>query len=118
MSFPPLKPGRALLWITLAPDATVRDRYLALRAVLKQCRLHPQDTTASAQLVIVEEAAFREQQAAAQAALGPADRLHLVTAAGERLRVTVIAPPGAPSDPTARRPAAHRPPWLEDGELV
>lgn len=118
MTFPPLKPDRALLWITLVPDDSVRARYEALRAILKQCRLHVQDTTASAQLVIVEEAALRAHEDAIRAALGPGDMLHLITASGDRLRVSVIAPPGVMADRQPRRPPERRPPWLNEGDMV
>lgn len=100
MRFPPIKPDRALLWITLAPDASAAERSAALRTVLKQCRLHPLDTTPSAELVIVEEAAFRAHQDAICATLGPADRLHLIARAGDRLAVEVFtAPPEPPVRP-------------------
>ncbi len=91
MRFPPIKAGRALLWITLYPDETVSTRYAALRAVLKLCRLHPVDTTPTAEIVIVEEEAFRAHLDDVRAALGPEDRLHLVSTAGGRLVVDVIA---------------------------
>jgi hypothetical protein len=104
MSFPPIKPDRCLVWISLRADATVEARHAALRAVLKACRLHPLDTTASAELVIVEEAAFETRRADVLAALGAGDVLHKIGTAGGRLIVDVLAPAGDS--------AARRPPWL------
>jgi hypothetical protein len=123
MRFPPIKPGRGLLWITLRPDETVAKRYTALRAVLKQCRLHPVDTTSAAEIVIVEEVAFRARLDEVLAALGEGDILHLVTTAGERLVVEVIAAPDVLAASPLSRPAGHRPVWLrgaasEDGNHV
>ncbi len=103
MTFPPIKPDRCLVWISLRPDDTVQARYAALRAVLKTCRLHPLDTTATAELVIVEEAAFETRRADILAVLGEGDVLHKIGKAGERLIVDVLAPAGA---------ADRRPPWL------
>ena len=114
MRFPPIKAGRALLWITLHPDDTVSTRYAALRAVLKLCRLHPVDTTSAAELVIVEEAAFRAHLDDVRAALGAGDMLHLVSVAGERLAVDVIAAPDVESDPVPNRPPDRRPIWLRN----
>jgi hypothetical protein len=114
MTFPPIRPNRCLLWITLHPDETVRARYEALRAVLNACRLHPLDTTPVSQVVIVEEAAIRPRMEDIRALLGPNDMLHMVTTVGERLRVTVIAPPGVMADDLARRPAERRPTWLRE----
>ena len=113
MTFPPIKADRCLLWISLRPDATVRDRYAALRAVLKDCRLHPLDTTASAELVIVEEAAFDAHRAEVLAVLGAGDVLHKIGKTGDRLVVNVIAPPDVMADPLPNRPASRRPPWLQ-----
>ncbi len=112
MRFPPIKSDRALLWITLHADATVAERYTALHGVLKTCRLHPLDTTAASELVIVDEAAFREQLAAVRAALGEGDMLHLIARVGERLQVEVIAPPDVDADALPQRPDERRPPWL------
>lgn len=112
MTFAPIKADRCLLWISLRPDETVHARYTALRAVLKQCRLHPLDTTADAELVIVEEAALREHLAEVQAALGEGDMLHKITKAGERLYVNVIAAPGVMADNLSNRPPGRKPVWL------
>ncbi len=111
MRYPPIKADRALLWLTLHPDEHVQERYAALRAVLKKCRLHPLDTTASAELVIVEEAAFRAHQEEARRALGAHDVLHLVTKQGERLVVETLEATDRPA-PLPQRPPAQRPPWL------
>jgi hypothetical protein len=117
MRFPPMKADRGLLWITLHPDETVAARYAALRAVLKECRLHPVDMTAAAEIVIVEEAAFRAHLDAVRAALGADDMLHLVTtAAGERLVVEVIGGAEVTADTPLNRPTARRPVWLRDDE--
>ncbi len=117
MRFPPMKADRGLLWIALHPDETVAARYAALRAVLKECRLHPVDTTAAAEIVIVEEAALRERLEAVRAALGVGDILHLVTTApGERLVVEVIGGADVTADSPLRRPAVRRPVWLRDDE--
>ena len=112
MLFPPLKSDRALLWITLQADAGARARYAALHAILKECRLHPLDTTPDAALVIVEEAAFRQRVDAARAVLGPGDALHLVTQAGGRLSVLAVRPAATPE--SALEESAPRPPWLAD----
>lgn len=112
MTFAPLKPDRCLLWISLQDDATVQARYQALRDVLKGCRLHPLDTTAGAELVIVEEAAFDAQLPQVRAALGDGDMIHKISAHGERLSVTVAAPPTVQADPPLNRPPERRPPWL------
>jgi hypothetical protein len=114
MRFPPIKPGRGLLWITLRSDETVTRRYAALRAVLRPCRLHPVDTTSAAEIVIVEEAAFRVRLDDVRAALGEGDMLHLITTAGERLMVEVIAAPDVLADSPLNRPAERRPAWLRD----
>jgi hypothetical protein len=114
MTFPPIKADRCLLWISLRPDETVRKRYAALRAVLKACRLHPLDTTASAELVIVEEAAFDARRAEVLAALGEGDQLHKIGKADDRLVVHVIAPPDVLADDLPNRPPSRRPPWLQD----
>lgn len=107
MMFPPLKPGRAILWITLHPDETAADRAAALRTVLKECRLHPLDTTPAAAVVIVEEAAFQARIAAVRAALGGGDVLHLITGQpGDRLRLESITAPEASTGGLAARP-----PW-------
>jgi hypothetical protein len=115
--FPPMKSDRGLLWITLHPDETVAARYAALRAVLKECRLHPVDTTAAAEIVIVEEAALRERLDAVRATLGSGDVLHLVTSApGERLVVEVIGGADVTADAPLSRPAVRRPIWLRGDE--
>ena len=114
MTFPPIKADRCLLWISLRPDETVQERYATLRAVLKNCRLHPMDTTASAELVIVEEAAFDAHRAEVLAALGENDVLHKIGKRGDRLVVDVIAPPEIMADDLARRPPSRRPPWRQD----
>lgn len=100
------------MWITLHPDDAARERYAALRAVLKNCRLHPVDTTGSSELVIVEEAALREHLGALRAALGAGDMLHLIACGGARLSVEVIAPPDVDADSLPERPPERRPPWL------
>ncbi len=112
MNFPPIKSDRCLLWITLRPDETVRARYEVLRAVLKQCRLHPLDTTAVSEIVIVEEAAFRARLDDVRATLDDGDMLHMVSRTGDRLQVTAIVPPEVSSDPLPARPPERRPPWL------
>lgn len=112
MRLPPIKPDRCLLWITLRADGTVQARYAALRAVLKTCRLHPLDTTAAAELVIVEEAALRVRLAEVRATLAEGDTLHLITHSGGRLVVEVIEPPDAGADRLVLRPADQIPPWL------
>jgi hypothetical protein len=114
MTFPPIKADRCLLWITLHPDADVKTRYAALRAVLKQCHLHPLDTTPTAEVVIVEEAALDAHLAEVRAVLGEHDMLHKITKRGDRLYVNVIASPGVMADDLARRPADRRPAWLSD----
>lgn len=112
MHFPPIRTGRCLLWITLHPDETVRARDAALRAVLRECRLHPLDTTAGAELVIVEEAALEAHLDAVRAALGAGDMIHRITGRGDRLLVSVIAAPDVEADPLPARPPERRPPWL------
>ena len=102
MRFPPIKPGRCLLWIALAPDPDAAARYAALRAMLKTCRLHPLDATAWAEVVIVEEEALRTRLDEVRALLGAGDFLHLVTASGDRLSVESLRGGDGP-------PA--RPPW-------
>ncbi len=114
MRFPPIKSDRALLWITLVADETVAERAAALRVALKQCRLHPLDTTGAAELVIVDPMRVREQIADVRAALGDGDMLHLITRLGERLSVEVIARPSVDDDTMPTRPPARRPPWLQD----
>lgn len=114
MRFPPIKSDRALLWITLHADEAVSERYAALRDVLKTCRLHPLDTTAASELVIVDAAALHEQIAAVRAVLGANDMLHLVARSGDQLQVDVIAPPDVDADVLPNRPAERRPPWLRD----
>jgi hypothetical protein len=111
--FPPIKADRALLWITLRADETLDERYAALRNVLKACRMHPMDTTAASEMVIVDAALFREQEAAVRAVLGDGDMLHLVAPLGGRLQVEVIAPPAVDADVLPNRPAERRPPWLQ-----
>mgnify|MGYP000005846520 CR=1 FL=1 len=106
MRFPPLKAGRCLLWITLAPDEDAPARHATLRTVLKACRLHPLDVTPGAALVIVEEAALRAHLDELRAVLGSGDVLHLITAAGDRLTVEVVR--SADAQPLAR------PWWLND----
>ena len=103
MRFPPIKPGRCLLWIALAPDPDAAVRYAALRAVLKTCRLHPLDATAWAEVVIVEEEALRARLDEVRALLGAGDSLHLATASGDRLSVESLrgGDKGSPA----------RPPW-------
>ena len=105
MRYPPIKPGRCLLWIALAPDSGATTRYATLRAVLKTCRLHPLDATAWAEVVIVEEEALRARLDDVRALLGAGDVLHLVTAVGERLSVESLR--GEGDDLPAR------PPWAE-----
>ncbi len=111
LTFPPIKADRCLLWIALHPDDGVRERFAALEAALKTCRLHPLDMTASAEIVIVDKAAIRAQLDAVRAALGPGDRLHLVSAQGDRLSVEVIAAPGEPLAADWPRGEGSRPPW-------
>ncbi len=111
MRYPPIKADRALLWITLHPDEHVGERYAVLRALLKQCRLHPLDTTATAELVIVEETTFRAHIEEVRRALGERDMLHLVTKQGERLVVETVEADENPA-PIPQRPSAQRPPWL------
>ncbi len=112
MPFPPIRPGRCLLWITLRQDETVRDRYMALRAVLRECRLHPLDTTAGAELVIVEEAALEARLGAIRDALGDGDIIHCIACRNDRLLVSVIGGPEVTDEPLPARPPEHRPPWL------
>lgn len=104
MRFPPLKPGRCLLWIALAPDPAAATRYAALRAVLKTCRLHPLDAMAWAEVVIVEEEALRARLDEVRALLGAGDSLHLVTANGDRLSVESLRGGRGDGPPV-------RPPW-------
>jgi hypothetical protein len=111
MRFPPIKPGRCVLWMALRADETVQARYEALRAVLKQCHLHPLDSTPAAEAVIVEEAAFRAHLDEARAALGAGDLLHLISAAGDRLSVEVIGGADAASETPTQRAPERRPPW-------
>ncbi len=106
MRFPPLKAGRCLLCITLAPDDDAPLRYAALRAVLKACRLHPLDVTPAAALVIVEEDALHAHLDEVRAALGAGDTLHLIAAAGDRLTVEVVRSADAQPLP--------RPWWLNE----
>ncbi len=112
MHFPPIRPDRCLLWITLRQDETVRERYAVLRAVLRECRLHPLDTTAGAELVIVEEAALEARLEAVRAALGAGDMIHRIASRDGRLLVSVIASPEVDADPLPTRPPERRPPWL------
>ncbi len=100
MRFPPLKAGRCLLCITLAPDDDAPLRYAALRAVLKACRLHPLDVTPAAALVIVEEDALRAHLDEVRAALGADDTLHLITATEDRINVETLR--GVNARPLAR----------------
>jgi len=111
ISFPPIKADRCLLWIALNPDGGVRERFAALEAILKTCRLHPLTMTPAAEAVIVDEAALRHQIEAVRAVLGPGDRLFLIGAQGERLRVEQIAPPGEDVLPGQPLPVEQRPPW-------
>lgn len=111
LTFPPIKADRCVLWITLHADEDARERFAALEAVLKTCRLHPLDMTASAELVIVDAAALRAQLDAVRAALGPGDRLHLISAQGDRLNVEVIAAPDEPLSPDFPAHDGPRPPW-------
>ncbi len=111
MRYPPIKTDRALLWVMLHPDERAGERYAALHAVLKACRLHPLDTTASAELVIVEEVAFRAHIEKVRLVLGEQDVLHLVTLQGGRLTVETIEATGTLSA-ASQRPSAQRPPWL------
>lgn len=111
ITFPPIKADRCLLWITLQADDGATERFAALEAVLKSCRLHPLDMTACAELVIADEAAVRAQLYALRSALGPGDRLHLVSAQGDRLSVEVIAAPDAPLSTDWPRRDGPRPPW-------
>ncbi len=106
--FPPIKSGRALLWITLQQDSTAADRFHALQMVLRACHLHPLDTTPSSVLVIVEEAAFRAHLDAVRTTLGPNDALHLIGAEGGRLAVEAITRSGTDDLPTSLHP-----PWLD-----
>ncbi len=113
MTFPPIKPDRCLLWISLHEDEGVKARYAALREVLRGCRLHPLDTTAGGELVIVDAAAFEARLAEVQAALGAGDMLHRISSTGSgRLTVDVIAPPDVQADRLPNRPPERRPPWL------
>ncbi len=109
--FPPIKADRCLLWIALNPDGGVRERFAALEAILKTCRLHPLTMTPAAEVVIVEEAALRRQIEAVRAALGSGDRLLLIGAQGERLHVEQIAPPDEDAPPVYPIPVEQRPPW-------
>jgi len=111
MVFPPIKADRCLLWIALNPDGGVRERFAALEAILKTCRLHPLIMTPAAEVVIVDEAALRGQIEALRAALGTGDRLLLIGAQGEHLRVEQIAPPGEDMIPGQPIPVEQRPPW-------
>ncbi|GAB4574857.1 MAG: hypothetical protein Kow0077_23490 [Anaerolineae bacterium] len=111
MIFPPLKPDRCLVWISLVPDETVVTRYAALREVLRACRLHPLDTTPGGEVVIVDQAAFDAQVDAVRAVLGPGDLLHRISARGDRLAVDVVAGAEAEGDRLPERPAVRRPPW-------
>jgi hypothetical protein len=89
-------------------------RYAALHAVLKQCRLHPVDTTPAAEIVIVEETALRAHLEDVQATIGAGDTLHLVTASGERLVIEVIAAPGGLADSPPELVSWRRPVWLKN----
>lgn len=109
--FPPIKADRCLLWIALNPDGGVRERFAALEAILKTCRLHPLTMMPAAEVVIVDEAALRGQIEAVRAALETGDRLLLIGAQGERLRVEQIAPPGEDMIPGQPIPVEQRPPW-------
>jgi hypothetical protein len=113
MTFPPIKPDRCLLWITLHPDDTARTRYAALLDALRPCRLHPLDTTASAELVIVEESALKEHLDTVRAALGENDMIHRISKTGDRLYVNVIARGVIMADSLSGRPAERRPPWQQ-----
>ncbi len=91
MNFPLLKPDRCLLWITLHPDAAAPERRAALDAALRLCHRHPLDTTASAELVIVQTEAFQMHSETVRAALGPGDTIHQIAVRdGGRLAVTVF----------------------------
>lgn len=111
LTFPPIKADRCLLWIALRADEGAPARFAALEAVLKTCRLHPLDLTACAEVVIVDEAAVRAQLEGLRAALGPGDRLHLVSAQGDRLSVEVIAAPGETLSAQGPRNTGPRPLW-------
>lgn len=112
MNFPPIKPDRALLMIALEPDPQAVERWQQLQPILKQCRLHPLDTSPGAQIVIVEAEALRAQLSAVQAVLGPNDMLHLITAHAGRLSIQAITGPEAAADRLPDRPPARRPVWL------
>lgn len=112
MTFAPIKADRCLLWISLHEDEGMQARYAALREVLRGCRLHPLDTTAGGELVIVEAAAFEAQLPAVRAALGAGDMLHRISSSNGRLLVDVIAPPDVQADRLPQRPPERRPPWL------
>jgi hypothetical protein len=93
MNFPPLKPDRCLLWITLRPDPTAPARRTALGAALAPCHPHPLDRTASAELIIVQTAAFNAHIEAVRAALGDGDTIHQIVARDGRLAVMVLELP-------------------------
>lgn len=111
LTFPPIKADRCLLWIALHPDDGARERFAALEAVLKTCRLHPLDSAASFEVVVVDEAAIRAQLGAVRSALAPGDRLHLVSAQGDRLSIEVIAAPDEPLSADWPREDRPFPPW-------
>lgn len=113
MGFAPIRADRCILILTLHADDAAAARYAALRDVLKQCRLHPLDTTPVSQLVIVEAAAFTAQLDAVRALLGPQDMIHMISIVKERLMTRLIAP-AALQQESYPRDAARRPPWLAD----
>lgn len=115
MIFPPIKPDRAVLWISLQDDEGAKTRFSRLREVLKGCRLHPLDTTGSAVIVIVGTDAFAAQRAIIEDLLGPGDLLHLITNAYGRLSVEVIAGSEAAEDAIEHRPGVRLPDWIHEG---
>ena len=92
LTFPPIKADRCVLWITLHADEDARERFAALEAVLKTATPAParHDRQRGA---CDRDAAALPRLDAVRAALGPGDRLHLISAQGDRLNVEVIAAP-------------------------
>ena len=115
MIFPPIKPDRALLWLTLQYDEGADSRFSLIKNALKQCRLHPLDTTAGSAILIVGTEAFNAHRTTIHNLLGPGDLIHFITVNNGRLSVEVIAGSDANLDTIEKRPEIRRPEWMHEG---